>query len=183
MSVNPFEPPRTPGEPPRVSGLSSRAKLAWRTIVLLMMVPAIYNFLEFNAKVIMAPSAGSRLAPIEALTLWLGNSLLIVVGGIALWLFGLQLINALSMTIRRLFAPQCSAIAWQEPLERALYRAAILAIPGALLWMAWVFGFYEMQMNFYVLSWLIGIPAHILGACVYIPLIYGWYRASTTPNT
>ena len=49
--------------------------------------------------------------------------------------------------------------------------------------MAWVFGFYEMQMNFYVLSWLIGIPAHILGACVYIPLIYGWYRATTTPNT
>ena len=167
---NPFQPPQATDlyveHPAR-----RRAKVAWLIINLMLIVPATYNALEFSAL-----KMGTRLTPREALFVWGGNLVLIVIGGFLCWLLGLRIIERMSLFIRSLLAGKADKSDWQEILYLGIYRAAILSIPGAILWMVWGFAFYRMQIDFFVISWVIGVPAHLLGAAVYLPIVYGWYR-------
>jgi len=99
-----------------------------------------------------------------------------VVGATLIWFLGFPIIEAIAGVLRIVFANGTDRGAWQGVLYRSLNWAVVLAIPGAVLWGIWVLGFYQLGVNFYAISWAIGVPAHLLAASWYVPLIYRWYR-------
>ena len=173
MTENPYQSPDVPSEAVNAgSSLRKRARLSFRVAALVLLIPAVYNYWEFDANVI----ASSRLPGDLANLYRMINVLGFIVGGSLIWFLGVPLLEATSRLIRIVFANGTDRTAWLETLYRSLNRTAFLAIPGAALWVIWVFVFYQKQMNFYTVSWAVGIPSHLLAACVYLPLIHGWYR-------
>jgi hypothetical protein len=147
---------------------------------LVLLVPAVYNYWAFDTHVI----ATSRLPSDLAILYRTVNVLAFFVGGSLIWFLGVPLLETTARLVRIVFAHGADRTAWQETLYRSLSWTAFVAIPGAILWVIWVFAFYQKKMNFSTISWAVGIPAHVLAACLYLPLIYGWYRlsASETPR-
>ena len=87
-----------------------------------------------------------------------------------------MLLERVAQLIRFTLASTTQPDAWNQPLYEALNSAVTLAIPGAILWAAWTFGFYYLGINFVTISWAIGVPAHLLGACWYLALFFKWYQ-------
>lgn len=172
MHENPFEPPRTVELKPAENVHRSRARFAFRATLLLMMVPALYNYLEFDAHILM----GSGIPSLSAMVMRITNLVGILLAALSIWFAGFPLLEKLSSAVHLVFANHTRLEAWQAQLYMAIYRGAILAIPGAILWLVWVFGFYSMRINFFVISWAVGAPAHALAACVYGPLLVNWFR-------
>jgi hypothetical protein len=178
MSLNPYEsPPLLPDEAmagiaiDRTTGLK-----ATRTIYWILLLPALLNELAFLHSELRG---NYQLGGLEVLIL------LTVLGvWVAIWIVitslvyfgGFYLIELLARGLRFLFAPKVSPGAWNHVLYTSLHASIKLVISGAILWAIWVIGFYVLEIDFYVISWLIGVPAHILGACFYVPLLYKWYR-------
>ncbi|PQO39002.1 hypothetical protein C5Y96_03790 [Blastopirellula marina] len=92
------------------------------------------------------------------------------------WFAFVPVLEFLSRTIRSIVARNTDPKQWDEVLYVSLKPAALLAIPGMILWIIWVTGFYFLGANFFVISYAVGIPSHILAACLYVPLLYRWYK-------
>lgn len=174
---NPFQPPSTTDLSRSIVSPNRNTSL-WLILNLTLFVAAFYNALEFNAQFM-----GTRMSPRGALILWILNLLSVCAGGFLIWLFGLGLLERLSLLLRGLIARRSDRAAWQDCLYEALKRAAILSIPGAILWIVWVFAFYRLKMNFFVISWVVGVPAHVLGAAVYVPLLLRWYKVRSVSRS
>jgi hypothetical protein len=80
------------------------------------------------------------------------------------------------------FAHDTDRAGWLDALHKQLTWAPYLALPGAALWAIWVFGVYQLHVDFRLLSWAVGVPAHLLAACLYVPLLYAWYQLSRSPS-
>ena len=180
MTENPYRAPPLFHEPVDTEfGLRRRALLSFRLVALVLLAPAVYNYWAFDTQAI----ASSRLPSDLTAVYRAANVVALVVGFTLIWFLGLPLLEAVSRLLRVVFAKGVDTAAWQRVLYRSMNRAVILASIGAALWVIWVFGFYQIGVNFYVISWAIGVPAHLLAACWYVPLIYCWYRMSGSQLT
>jgi hypothetical protein len=92
------------------------------------------------------------------------------------------ILERLARFFRGRFAANSDPEAWNNAIYNAFRPAIPLGLLGALLWIIWVIAFFELKVNFYVISYAVGIPAHLLAACVYLPLLYGWFKAAKTSN-
>jgi hypothetical protein len=167
MTDNPYESPKWLGESPITStSLQLQATRLFRTLALVLLVPAFYNYWEFDVHVV------SQLPDILAPLCRFANILGFVVGGLLVWFLGMPTLERISRLLRIVFAGGADRATWQEVLYRSFNRTTYLAVGGAALWILWVFGYYEMRSDFYTISWAVGVPAHLLAACWYVPLIH-----------
>ncbi len=177
MPENPYKSPgrlnKTATAP---TALQMQARRSFRALALVLLLPAVYNYWEFDVHVV------SRLPGRFPVILRVAVLLAFVVGGALVWFFGLPVLEAISRFVRVVFARGADANAWQEVLYRTLNRVPYLAVDGAALWVMWVFGFYEMQASFFPISLAVAISAHVLAACWYVPLIYRWYRLAVVAD-
>jgi len=156
----------------REDGLRTQAMLSLRIAILILSVPAAYNYLAFDAHAIRSSNLPSDIQ-------WLYrtiNLFAFVVAEVLLWTFGLRVLESMAALIRTLIAKNAAPSEWQKVLHRSMRSLAFLAVPGAVLWMMWVYGLYEAGVSYLKISWIIGVPAHLLTACWYLPLIYQWYQ-------
>lgn len=91
------------------------------------------------------------------------------------------LLERIALIGRAIFSPRSNLAAWNAAIYDSFHYANWLGLAGALLWTFWSIAFFELKVNFYLISYLVGPPAHILAACIYLPIIYGWFKASRTP--
>lgn len=180
MIENPYQSPRlsrksVDAEP----SLRKRAQLSFRAAALVLLIPAVYNYWAFDAHAIASGRLPSDLATFYRTA----NAVAFVVGMTLIWFLGLPIIEAIARLLRVVFANGTDSAAWQRALYRSLNWTVTLAIPGAALWVIWVFGFYRVGVNFYAISWPIGVTAHLLAACWYVPLIHRWYRMVESQST
>lgn len=170
---NPFESPRDSSTRILPNDVDRRnALFHLRLMLCILLIPAIYNYYAFDRQVF----AGARYpTPIYALER-IVNIGAILVGSLLIWYFALAILEWLSRTFRHLFAGAVDRNAWTNSLYSSLQRAMYLSIAGSMLWAIWVYAFYSLDADFYVISWAVGIPAHLLAACWYIPLFVTWYK-------
>lgn len=173
MSDNPYQPPRSAPTPlAEHSPLRKAARSSFRLVALVLLVPAIYNYVAFDARTIASGGLPSNVAA----TYRVINIFAFVVGFGLIWFAGFPLLEAVAKLLRAVFAKRADPAQWLEVLYRSLHRAVILAALGAALWAIWVFAFYQRGVDFYTISWTVGVPLHLLAACWYVPLVYRWYR-------
>jgi hypothetical protein len=140
-----------------------------------LLIPALYNYWAFDALAVSPLSA-------DLARLFRTLNLLGLAFAFALiWLFGLVALERIAGLVRRVFANEIDRDQWLAVLHKRLTRAPYLAIPGAALWGIWVFGFYDLRIGFQTISWSVGVPAHLLAACLYLPLIHDWYQLARWP--
>jgi len=170
MNSNPYAPPSTSDDlaPLPDPELRAMAQRRFHRSCWILSFPALLNWVFFNW----------RLRPEYVLV----NCLGLVVLAIVVAHYGFRIVERLSSTIQRI---ACRNDAWQE-WDRVLWKA-LVALPGfiaigSLLWTLWVIGFYVMDINFVLISYAVGIPAHVLAACFYVPLITNWFRIARASN-
>ncbi len=179
MSTNPYESPKSTFEQPTgTGGHRYQAFRSLRAAFAILLLPAIYNYYCFDAQAFGA--SGIEL-PIHSVYRTI-NVLGFLICGAITWCVGLPVIEWVSNLIRIMFARETDSDAWNRVLYVSLKRVTLLSIPGAVLWAIWVFGFYQLNVDFVTISYAIGIPAHILGACLYLPLLCGWYRLARSAS-
>lgn len=179
MSINPYQPPSSsPATETDFAALRAIARQAVRRSLLILSVPAFYNYCAFDAQAIV----GAGTPPGLALLYRAANLLGSVVGGALVWFLGLPLIELFSHGLRLLVARTADASVWNRTLYEALRRSPYLAVPGAVLWAVWVFGFYQLRIDIVTISWVVGVPAHLLAAALYFPLICRWCRLAACPS-
>ena len=170
---NPFQSPRDSGTripPANAERLNPLFQL--RLILCILLIPAIYNYYAFdgevfsNARYPMAIYALYRIVNIGAM----------FVGFLLCWYFALSILERLSEMTRHLFARNVDRNAWKNAFYSSLRRAMYLSIAGSGLWAIWVYAFYRLDADFFAISWAVGVPAHLLGACWYVPLFVTWYK-------
>ena len=176
MSTNPYESPAVANHTADSHLPNRRSALAaFRTAFLILLAPALFNYYAFDTHAI---SGG--IPPILQAVYRTTNLVGIVVGSTFIWFFALPVLEAVARTIRNVVARDASTDSWDGALYVSLKPAVYLAVPGAILWVLWVVGFYFLQLDFVMISYGVGIPAHVLAACLYVPLLIRWYRLSRT---
>jgi hypothetical protein len=171
LGENPYQSPECPAGAARTeSGLRKRARRSLHVAVVMLLVPALYNYWAFDALTVSP-------LPADLVRLFRTLNLLGLVFAFALvWLFGLAALELMARLVRTVLARETIESEWLAVLHKTVSWAPYLAIPGAALWGIWVFGFYQMRINYQSLSWVVGVPAHLLAACWYLPLVHGWYQ-------
>ncbi len=172
MSTNPYEAPKaeavqqsTPNED-RWTALHNV-----RMAMLILLVPAGYNFICFNF-----PSNADQIdLPIYTLYRAVNLVGLVLVVSVV-WFFGLTFCELVTGGIHAIVARKSRLEDWKAALYRTLRRAPVLAVPGAALWAIWVAAFYQARLGFFVVSVPVAVAGHLLAACLYVPLIYRWYK-------
>jgi hypothetical protein len=174
--VNPYEAPaysgswQTAAPSPQRKAAQSNLRLA----IAILWIPAIYNYYCFDF-------AAFRNGEIPAATVFVLASRIINIGGmvavnVLLWFFGLSLLELAAKLLHYLFSRKAKIEPWQEALYDTLGAASYFAVAGALLWLIWTVGFYNLEFGFYSISCPIGILANLLAAGLYLRLAYRWYR-------
>lgn len=135
---------------------------------LLLLVPAAYNVYLFN----FFQGDGTTIPTLFRLFNTIGFA---CVGAMA-WFCGLGLLEYLTGTIHSLVARKSTRDDWQHALYATLRPAPRLALAGAVLWTIWDVAIYQLHLDFNSVSIPIGIAAHLLAACLYLPLVYRWYK-------
>lgn len=171
MSDNPYETPKGLSEVRHAdSSLRRQALTFLRITELILLVPALYNAWEFDARFVRPLS--DDLANVFRATNILG---LVITAGLV-WVLGLAWLEAASRFLRHCLARNTDPIAWQDILYRSLSRVPYLAAAGAVLWTKWIVSFYRWNNHEPAVFWALNTVAHLLAACWYLPLTYQWYR-------
>lgn len=170
MSVNPYESPTVPaGRPSPTSPARRAAQRSVRLTLLFLLVPAAYNLVFYPSKYVGVEFPLHVLYhPVQTLAL--------IIIGLAIWFFGLKLLESATAGIHGVLGRSSRLADWQATLFIMLRRAPFLALPGAALWGLWVFAVLGQHVNFYAASIPTAIAAHILAACLYLPLAYRWFQ-------
>ena len=176
MSTNPYQPPDVQ------STLSSSQIDGWhiachslRLALLILLVPAVYNFVCFHLRY-----NGSRI-DLSMDTVFLAiNSCGFLLIAAAIWFLGVLALEFITRVLHSIFSRSSRLDDWREALYDILRRAPFFAVPGAVMWVIWVHAFYQLRLGFYAVSVPIGIVAHVIAACFYVPLIYRWYKLERT---
>ncbi|MDG2220901.1 MAG: hypothetical protein P8L85_05950 [Rubripirellula sp.] len=176
MITNPYEPPQAKLNSPRQDSEDRVAALrALRTSLYILLVPGIYNFICFHFPELFSNSGFQvhELARVANLTLLCLTVGLIWIGGLAL----LERVAAIiHWALKRMLGSNSSFERWQAELHLALRRSPTLAFWGAILWIIWCLAIFSFHLDFVTVSLPIGIAAHLLAACLYVPLVYQWYK-------
>ena len=172
MSTNPYETPATVSRTADPDSPNRRLAIAAvRKAFVILLAPALFNYYAFDTAAIDS-SISPRLQVLFRTTNLIG----IAVGAAMIWFLALTVLEFAGRTVRSVVAPDVSTDTWDDALYTSLKPAAYLAVLGAILWGLWVVGFYFVQLDFVMISYGIGIPAHILAACLYVPLVVRWYK-------
>jgi hypothetical protein len=173
MTENPYIAPKSQSETIIAeSRLRQQARFSFHVSAMVLFLPAIYNYWAFDTRVI-SPLPGDLANFLRA-----ANFVGFAVGGGLVWYLGLPALEAVARLLRAVFAHRIDRTAWEEVLYQSLGRLLVPAVLGAGLWMIWVFSVYQLQTDFSATSWVLGVLAHALGACWYVPLVHRWYRLS-----
>lgn len=174
MNSNPYESPREfaaeAKTDPEQSPLRLEARRSFRKGLLILAVPTFFNYLLYDLEISSHLSGAAEWLP------RLGNVTSIVVAFVVAWFFGMAIVETFVGFARSLVRPQANQSEWFAAFYRACNKLPFFTIVGAGLWFAWLIGFYIIGLNFFVLSWPIGILAHIVAACWYLPLVYRWWK-------
>jgi hypothetical protein len=88
--------------------------------------------------------------------------------------------------LRQWLARAVPESAWLVPLYAAASRMLWASLAGGSLWLAWMWLCFEAHVSaIAAASFLFGTAGHLLGAWVYLPLLYRWYalwRTSRVPR-
>jgi len=176
MSTNPYETPAV-GDHTADSHLQKRraALAAFRTAFLILLAAALFNYYAFDTHTIIG-----GFPPILQAAYRITNLVGIAIGSAFIWFFALPVLEAVARQIRNVVARDVSTDSWDGALYVSLKPAVYLAVPGSIIWVLWVVGFYYLQLDFVMISYAVGVPAHVLAACFYVPLLVRWYRLSRT---
>lgn len=178
MNSNPFHPPQIrDARIDIVLDARQKAQRQVRAALLILLVPGLYNFICFQFFL----GIGQFHDPFFSLSFGL-NLLGILILADIVWFFGLSSLEGISARAHKFLARTSNPAEWLNSLYQTLDRISILAFLGAILWTIWVIGFYQLQLNFYIISVPIGIAAHLLAAALYLPLFYRWYQISRTSS-
>lgn len=185
MSTNPYQSPQAESvsletQPP----LRREALKSVRVATILLTLAGVFNFYCFcvhGRTLYIGTPTPSMVDLTEFAAGCVGIGLIAVV----CWFAFLPVLEFLSRMIHSIVARNTDPKQWDEALYASLKPAALLAIPGMILWFVWVIGFYFLGVNFFVISYAVGIPSHILAACLYVPLLFRWYKLwrSSVPHT
>lgn len=176
MSTNPYQSPQAESVPPKApSPLRREALKSLRVATVLLTTAGLFNFVCFYGLGRTWYTGSSSISVIDVSEFqagFLGTALM----GVVCWFTVLPVLEFLSRIIHRIASRNPDTGPWQEALYVSLKPAALLAVPGFVLWIIWTIGFYYLDVNFFVISYAVGIPAHILAACLYVPLLFRWYK-------
>ncbi|MEL7335740.1 MAG: hypothetical protein AAFN70_05975, partial [Planctomycetota bacterium] len=142
-----------------------------RITLLIFLVPALYNVICFS--IYFTP--GGLASPTANLfrLINVAGLLLLFLG---IWFFGFAILEFSAGITWAAMARTSDRKQWDQALYATLRRAPAYAIPGALLWVVWVFGFYQLQIPIMFISIPVGIVSHLLALRFYMPLMLHWYR-------
>ncbi len=178
MNTNPFETPKSQAALPAVTNVDRvAAQRGLRIALVLLLISAVYNFVCFSV-------LPSYVDEIDVQQLWFFRAVNfsgLVLFAMAVWFLGLIVLEFLTSGLHAIFGRRSSLASWQNELYRSLAGVPLKALLGAVLWAVWIAAFYQLDVNFFVISVPVGIAAHLLAAWVYLPLLYRWYKQSRTP--
>lgn len=147
-----------------------------RLAILWLLIAGLVNFTAFHLHIKPLPGRQANTSLSNANFEVAGGLLAISFLVIACWFALLPLLELITWKIQASFAPSDDPARWVGALYSSLKPAGLLAFLGMTLWALWVYGFYYLRVNFFVISYAIGIPIHILAACLYVPLLFRWYK-------
>lgn len=170
MNSNPYAPPSTIDNLAQLPDPELRAMAQGRFKVScwILTFPTLLNWVFFNW----------RLRPEYVLV----NCLGLIALAIVVAFYGFRIVERLSSTIQRIVCRNEARQEWDRVLWKALVALPGFIAIGSLLWTLWVIGFYVMNINFVLISYAVGMPAHVLAACFYVPLIIRWFRIARACN-
>lgn len=176
MSDNPYESPKVPAVLQTTVNVDRvKALRSVRIALLILLVPAVYNFVCFNLHL----NPRRIQLPLHSVYVTI-NSLGIVLIAFVIWFFGLAILEFVCGGLHSILARKSLLDDWKSTMYVIVRRAPKFAVAGAVLWVIWVAAFYQLRLDFYVVSVPVGVAAHLLAACLYIPLFYRWYRIEHT---
>ena len=175
MTTNPYQ---TPQSNPKALIYSASRFAAFRSVrisLCILLVPGICNFICFQFPESLG-STGFQMTKFDRTANLVTLGLTIV----SIWFWGLILLERITAFIYwgvgQARVCRSTPQQWKQQLYHALQRGPNLAFLGAILWAIWIVAIYSFQLDFFSVSLPIGIAAHILAACLYLPLFFSWYR-------
>ncbi len=182
MTTNPYQSPQVESTSPEFQvPRRAEALQSVRIATLLLTADGVFNVFAFYhtfTDFYIIVGKGPIYDPREIAVV----SFAVILVFLASWFLLLPVLEFLGQLLREMLAPRVNREQWNEALYLSLKYAAWLAVPGMILWLAWVIAFYYLRLNFYLISYAVGIPAHILAACVYVPLLYRWFKLWRRPQ-
>lgn len=176
MSTNPYESPKVPTALQATANVDRvKARHSVRIAMLILIVPAVYNFLCFNLYL----NPRRIQLPLHSIYVTI-NSLGIVLIAFVIWSFGLAILEFIAGGLHSILARKSLLDDWKSTMYVIVRRAPKFAVAGAVLWSIWVAAFYQLRLGFYAVSVPVGVAAHLLAACLYVPLFYRWYKIEHT---
>ena len=145
------------------------ARSKTKQVLLIMLIPALYNFICFNFP------QNSSMPLLFAVFNGIGLLMLLITA----WFFSLHILEFACSALNIAFGQQNKTRSWKNALYNSLKITPRLAAAGALLWLAWAYGFYQLAMPFYSISIPALITGNVLAAVWYLPLIFHWRRIET----
>lgn len=146
-----------------------KALRSLRISLVLLLIPAAYNFGSYSMS--LSPKVHGDFLKLLTYGGLVGIALAIT----AIWLLGLPLLELITYVLHAIFGRRSSLAQWKQELYLTVRRLPWFAIPGAMIWSAWTFAFYQVGLDFMAISLPAAVAAHIIGALVYFPLLYRWY--------
>jgi hypothetical protein len=172
MLPNPYQSPTALSEGDGDPATRSQAKRALRMALLVLLPPALLNYAAFDS---LAIESSTLPGDVKLLYRTINLSAF-AVGSIAIWIAGIGLLEGVAEAIRRALGSRASREQWRGVLYQSMRSMVAPATVGAVLWVAWVFGIYVLNVDFMTVSIAVAVPAHLLAALVYLPLLYRWWK-------
>lgn len=161
-----------------LAGLRANALRRIRYALLILLLPAIYNFICFSLLV------DSLVGDLHMwMIYWAVNGMGFATLATAVWFLGLRLLEVLTVVVHKIFGSKATLENWNAALYEVLVRGPLLAVLGAIVWGIWVVAYYHLSVGFYMISIPTGIAGNLLAACLYVPLLYRWYSLERTEVT
>lgn len=178
MEINPFQSPESRSQPESSSTRErSSALFSVRVAIGLLLPAGLFNFFAFDRFVLREDMPIGLLFAVRIFDI---AAILLI--GIVCWFLTVPVLEGVGRFIRHFVGRRASIVAWNDALYRSLKPMGYVAVPGAILWVIWIVGFYFVQGNFFFLSVAVGIPAHLLAAALYIPLFVRWFLLARTTS-
>ncbi len=161
-----------------LAGLRANALRRIRYALLILLLPAIYNFICFSLLV------DSLVGDLHMwMIYWAVNGMGFAAFATAVWFLGLRLLEVWTVVVHKIFGSKATLENWNAALYEVLVRGPLLAVLGAIVWGIWVVAYYHLSVGFYMISIPTGIAGNLLAACLYVPLLYRWYSLERTEVT
>ena len=153
-----------------LAGLRADALRRIRYALLILLLPAIYNFICFS--LLVDPLVGDLHM---WMIYWAVNGMGFAAIATAVWFLGLRLLEIFTVVVHMVLGRKATLANWNAALYEVLLRGPLFAVLGAIVWTIWVVAYYQLNVGFYAISVPVGIAGHLLAACLYVPLLYRWY--------